>query len=90
MAQQSALRSDQNPDMLMRPWINDIATRVYAQGPGDMDLVYLQDATSVWVLRRQWYGFCGVREAGPFVEEGHTRPGGSLPVNTNGGQLSEC
>ena len=28
-------------------------------------------------------------EAGPFLAEGHTRPGGSLPVNTNGGQLSE-
>jgi acetyl-CoA acetyltransferase len=94
MAQQSAMRSDQNPDKLMRPWIKDIADRVYAQaglGARDMDLVYLQDATSVWVLQMlEWYGFCGVGEAGPFLEEGHTRPGGSLPVNTNGGQLSEC
>lgn len=94
MAQQSAMRSDQNADKLMRPWIKDIADRVYAQsglGPRDMDLVYLQDATSVWVLQMlEWYGFCGVGEAGPFLAEGHTRPGGSLPVNTNGGQLSEC
>jgi len=94
MAQQSALRSDQNPDKLMRPWIKDIADRLYAQaglGPKDMDLVYLQDATSVWVLQMlEWYGFCGLGEAGPFLAEGHTRPGGSLPVNTNGGQLSEC
>ncbi|HEX3960325.1 MAG TPA: hypothetical protein VHZ03_27425 [Trebonia sp.] len=94
MAQQSALRSDQNPDKLMRPWIKDIASRVYGGaglGPGDMDLAYLQDATSVWVLQMlEWYGFCGEGEAGPFLQEGHTRPGGSLPVNTNGGQLSEC
>jgi acetyl-CoA acetyltransferase len=35
------------------------------------------------------YGFCKPGESGPFMAEGHTRPGGSLPVNTNGGQLSE-
>ena len=94
MAQQSALRSDQNPDKLLRPWIKDIATSLYAQaglGPADMNLAYLQDATSVWVLQMlEWYGFCGQGEAGAFLAEGHTRPGGSLPVNTNGGQLSEC
>ncbi|MEF2978072.1 thiolase C-terminal domain-containing protein [Subtercola sp. YIM 133946] len=94
MTQQSALRSDQNPDKLMRPWIQDIATRLYgASGlhPHDIDIAYLQDATSVWVLQMlEWYGFCGVGEGGPFLAEGHTRPGGSLPVNTNGGQLSEA
>lgn len=94
MAQQSALRGEQNRDKLMRPWIGDIAARLYRQAglrPADMDLAYLQDATSVWVLQMlEWYGFCGVGEAGPFLQEGHTRPGGSLPVNTNGGQLSEC
>jgi acetyl-CoA acetyltransferase len=93
MAQQSALRSDQNRDKLMRPWIADIAKRLYATAgmrAADMDIAYLQDATSVWVLQMlEWYGFCGVGEAGPFLAEGHTRPGGSLPVNTNGGQLSE-
>ncbi len=94
MAQQSMLRGDQNPERLMRPWIGDIATRLWAGsglGPQDMDLVYLQDATSVWVPQMlEWFGFCGEGEAGPFLAEGHTRPGGSLPVNTNGGQLSEC
>jgi acetyl-CoA acetyltransferase len=93
MAQQSALRSDQNKDKLMRPWIKDIAASLYARaglGPSDIDIAYLQDATSVWVLQMlEWYGFCGEGEAGAFLAEGHTRPGGSLPVNTNGGQLSE-
>ncbi|WP_372506884.1 thiolase C-terminal domain-containing protein [Actinomadura madurae] len=57
---------------------------------GDINAAYLQDGTSVWVLQMlEWYGFCGLGEAGPFLAEGHTRPGGSLPVNTHGGQLSE-
>jgi acetyl-CoA acetyltransferase len=33
-------------------------------------------------------GFVGRGEAGAFIEEGHTAPGGSLPMNTNGGGLS--
>lgn len=93
MAQQAALRGDQNPDRLMRPWIGDMAQRLYDQvgvGPGDIDAAYLQDATSVWVLQMlELYGFCQPGEGGPFLLDGHTRPGGSLPVNTGGGQLAE-
>jgi acetyl-CoA acetyltransferase len=93
MAQQSAIRNEQNEDKLMRPWLADIATRLYAQAglsPADLDIAYLQDGTSVWVLQMlEAYGFCGIGEAGPFLAAGNTRPGGSLPVNTNGGQLSE-
>lgn len=33
-------------------------------------------------------GFVQTGEAGAFIEDGHTRPGGSLPMNTNGGGLS--
>ena len=33
-------------------------------------------------------GFCQPGEAADFVWEGNTRPGGSLPMNTNGGGLS--
>lgn len=93
MAQQSAIRNEQNPDKLMRPWLGEIAKRLYASagiGPDDIDIAYLQDGTSVWVLQMlEWYGFCGLGEGGPFLAEGHTRPGGRLPVNTHGGQLSE-
>jgi len=93
MAQQSAIRNEQNEDKLMRPWLGDIATRLYGQtglSPADLDIAYLQDGTSVWVLQMlEAYGFCGIGEAGPFLAAGNTRPGGSLPVNTNGGQLSE-
>src|SRR5918995_5581865 len=33
-------------------------------------------------------GFCERGEAAAFIRGGHTRPGGRLPVNTNGGGLS--
>jgi acetyl-CoA acetyltransferase len=33
-------------------------------------------------------GFVGRGEAAAFIEEGNTAPGGSLPLNTNGGGLS--
>jgi acetyl-CoA acetyltransferase len=33
-------------------------------------------------------GFVGRGEAGAFIAEGHTSPGGRLPLNTNGGGLS--
>jgi acetyl-CoA acetyltransferase len=32
-------------------------------------------------------GFVGRGEAGAFIADGHTRPGGKLPLNTNGGGL---
>ena len=34
------------------------------------------------------YGFCPRGEGGPFVEDGKLGPGGSLPTNTGGGELS--
>jgi acetyl-CoA acetyltransferase len=93
MAEQTALRGEQNPDNMLRPWLGDVAGRLWESSgltPADTDLLYVQDATSVWVLQMlEWYGFCKPGEAGPFLAEGHTRPGGSLPLNTNGGQLSE-
>jgi acetyl-CoA acetyltransferase len=93
MAQTTALREHADPDHLLRPWLADVADRVYESarcGPGDVDLLYVQDPTSVWVLQAlEWFGFCKPGEGGPFLAEGHTRLDGSIPVNTNGGQLSE-
>jgi acetyl-CoA acetyltransferase len=34
------------------------------------------------------YGFCEKGEGGDFVADGKLGPGGSLPCNTGGGQLS--
>jgi len=33
-------------------------------------------------------GFVAKGEGGPFIADGNTEPGGSLPLNTNGGRLS--
>ena len=55
----------------------------------DVDLVMLYDAFTInTLLFLEDLGFCGKGEAGPFVESGAISPGGSLPVNTNGGGLS--
>jgi acetyl-CoA acetyltransferase len=54
--------------------------------PSDVDTAQLYDGFSV--ITFQWLealGFCGRGEAGPFIEEGNTRLGGSLPLNTDGG-----
>jgi acetyl-CoA acetyltransferase len=61
-------------------------------GPEDIDVALLYDHFSPMVLMQlEDYGFCKKGEGGPFVESGAIRyQGGSLPVNTHGGQLSEC
>lgn len=58
-------------------------------GPADIQHVMLYDAfahTPLYALED--LGFVGRGESGPFVAAGHTAPGGSLPMNTNGGGLS--
>ncbi|MBI4213480.1 MAG: thiolase family protein [Chloroflexi bacterium] len=93
MAQASGMAHDQNPDRLERPYIRKIGQKLYGAtglSPKDIDACYFQDATSFWVLQQlEGYGFCGIGEGGPFLAEGHTRPGGDLPTNTGGSQLSE-
>jgi acetyl-CoA acetyltransferase len=93
-AEQTGLRNYQNADQLMRPWIAAVAERVYADAGlsrTDVDVLYIQDPTSIWVLQMlEWYGFCPVGEGGRFLEGGRIALGGELPVNTNGGQLSEA
>lgn len=57
--------------------------------PADMDFAQLYDGFSWFAM--SWLeslGFCKLGESGPFVADGHTALGGSLPMNTDGGQLS--
>ncbi len=54
--------------------------------PEDVDTAQLYDGFTI--ITFQWLealGFCKPGEAGPFIEAGKTRLGGSLPVNTDGG-----
>ena len=55
----------------------------------DVDHMMVYDAFAhlpIWGLED--LGFCERGEAAGFIEDGNTRPGGKLPLNTNGGGLS--
>ncbi|MDF1856592.1 thiolase [Pseudooceanicola sp.] len=55
----------------------------------DVDHLMIYDAFAhLPIYGLEDLGFVGRGEAGPFIAEGNTRPGGKLPMNTNGGGLS--
>ncbi|MFI6309675.1 thiolase family protein [Nocardia fusca] len=57
--------------------------------PGDLDAALLYDGFSVLPLFwLEALGICQAGESGPFVASGAIKLGGSLPMNTQGGQLS--
>jgi len=56
---------------------------------GDVDHLMIYDAFAHLPLYGlEDLGFVGRGEAGAFIADGNTRPGGQLPLNTNGGGLS--
>jgi acetyl-CoA acetyltransferase len=58
-------------------------------GPADVDHVMIYDAFAhLPIYGLEDMGFVGRGEAGGFIDEGNTSPGGRLPLNTNGGGLS--
>jgi acetyl-CoA acetyltransferase len=72
-----------------------VAKRMYEMAgvtPQDVDVALLYDHFSPLVIMQlEDYGFCGIGEGGPFVADGNIRyKGGSIPVNTHGGHLSEA
>jgi acetyl-CoA acetyltransferase len=57
----------------------------------DVDLAMIYDSFTITpVLSLEALGLCAAGEAAAFVADGHTGPGGRLPMNTNGGGLSYC
>lgn len=55
----------------------------------DVDHLMIYDAFAhLPIYGLEDLGFCERGEAGSFIEERHTAPGGRLPLNTNGGGLS--
>lgn len=56
---------------------------------GDVDHLMIYDAFAhLPIYGLEDLGFVGRGEAGAFIQEGNTSPGGKLPMNTNGGGLS--
>ncbi len=57
-------------------------------GPEDLDVVEVHDASAPGeIMAYEALGLCAKGEGGRLVEEGHTKLGGRLPVNTSGGLL---
>lgn len=55
----------------------------------DIDICELYDCYTYTVLvTLEDYGFCAKGEGGAFVEDGKLGPGGLLPTNTGGRELS--
>ncbi len=70
-----------------------VAKRLYEVSgvvPADIDVAQIYDHfTSQVIMQLEDYGFCPKGEGGPFVAGGAIEfNGGSIPVNTDGGQLS--
>jgi len=58
-------------------------------GAADVTMCQIYDCYTYTVLvTLEDYGFCAKGEGGPFAASGALAPGGALPVNTGGGQLS--
>ena len=59
-------------------------------GPEDIDVAEVYDAfPSFLLMSMELLGICERGTAGKFVEEGHTSPGGRLPVSTNGAMMAQ-
>jgi acetyl-CoA acetyltransferase len=81
------------PDPMLFP-STSVAKTLYQRagmGPSDIDVAQFYDCFTITVLvQLEDYGFCDVGEGGPFAESGAIGKGGSLPINTSGGNLSEA
>ncbi len=84
--------------VLMRESITTIPARAASEvlyrraglGPEDIDVAQLYDCFTITVLLQlEDWGFCAKGEGGPFAASGAIELGGSLPINTGGGHLSE-
>jgi acetyl-CoA acetyltransferase len=60
-------------------------------GVEDVDVVEVYDSFTITAaLSVEALGFCGRGEVLDFIQDGRIRPGGALPLNTNGGGQSYC
>lgn len=84
--------------VLMRPSLTEqpsanVARTLYQRaglGPSDIDVAQFYDCFTPTVLfQLEDYGFCKKGEGGPFAASGALELGGTLPINTAGGNMSE-
>jgi acetyl-CoA acetyltransferase len=93
-AGQDMMTSYYRDDLLGLPEMAVVARQLWSTsglGPGDMQAAILYDHFTPYVLYQlEELGFCGKGEAKDFVRDGNIELGGSLPINTHGGQLGEA
>jgi acetyl-CoA acetyltransferase len=72
--------------------VTEAARLAYEQAdlrPDEIDLAEVHDATApAEIMIMEELGFCAPGEAGKLVEEGETRIGGRIPINTSGGLIA--
>ncbi len=81
----------QMPDLTTTPGAvsGPAAMSMAGIGPADVDVLMGYDSFTITaLLHLEDLGFCAKGEGGAFAEDGKLGPGGSLPMNTNGGGLS--
>ncbi|WP_127600700.1 acetyl-CoA acetyltransferase [Nitratireductor alexandrii] len=79
------------PDLTVSPAALSGARAFAMSGlaPQDIDVVQLYDAFTInAILFMEDLGFCEKGQGGKLFRDGLTAPGGTIPVNTNGGGLS--
>jgi len=84
---------NQMPDLTVTAGI-DSGRRAFEMAgvtPKDVDVCELYDAFTIFpIMHLEDLGFCEKGEGGPFISSGRIGPGGTCPVNTNGGGMSYC
>ncbi len=82
----------QNMDLTRSGW-SEAAQEAYCMagvGPKDIDIAELYDGYPIFpLITLEGLGVCKRGEAGAFVYQGNTWPGGKLPMTTNGGMLGQ-
>lgn len=82
------LRSDMTENFTVQ-----LASKLYGRtqlNPSDIDVAEIYDCfTHTVLLALEGLGFCKKGEGGEFVESGAIGLGGTIPVNTHGGMMSE-
>ena len=71
-------------------YLSEVAFEMAGVSRGDVDLAMIYDGFTFAVISQlEDLGFVAKGDGGPFVAEGNIKLGGALPVNPNGGLLSE-
>jgi acetyl-CoA acetyltransferase len=91
---QQSMTSFYRDDITGLPEMGLVARQLWAQSglrPADIQTAVIYDHFTPFVLPQlEEFGFVGRGEAKDFVRAGQHARGGSLPINTHGGQLGEA